>query len=265
MTIAAGFKCRDGVILCADSQITLNQGKKYQAKIFGINKRAGIYLVYSGDVVFARELVDILQEALKERIGKSAVTDVKKIYKDFRREHYTKLPKDEKTTASILITAREGNRILLYYASSGHFMPVDTYEVLGIGQEYGEALFKPLYSKSLSCTEVGYIAIYGLWKVKTFVEGCGGVSHIREIPNEPGFLPKPRWLAETDMKRIEADYEFFETAISPLIPVFPDRQTDRAEFQAQLAQAVNALKKRRTQILRGRDLTMVGTWFETYG
>jgi hypothetical protein len=67
------------------------------------------------------------------------------------------------------------------------------------------------------------------------------------------------------MKRIEADYEFFETAISPLIPVFPDRQTDRAEFQAQLAQAVNALKKRRTQILRGRDLTMVGTWFETYG
>ena len=44
MTIAAGFKCRDGVLLCADSQITSDQGKTYQAKIFGINKPAGVYL-----------------------------------------------------------------------------------------------------------------------------------------------------------------------------------------------------------------------------
>jgi 20S proteasome alpha/beta subunit len=128
MTIAAGFKCRDGVILCADSQITLDQGKKYQAKIFGINKRAGMYLVYSGDVLFARELVDALQGAMKEQIGKSALNEVRRIYKQFHHKHYTQPPKAEKSFASILITARERDQMLLYYASGRHFVPVDTYE-----------------------------------------------------------------------------------------------------------------------------------------
>ncbi|MGD1105238.1 MAG: hypothetical protein ABSA59_24600 [Terriglobia bacterium] len=144
--------------------------------------------------------------------------------------------------------------------------PFDFFSILlGIGREYAEALFKPFYSKSMSCTEAGYVAIYALWKVKMFVQGCGGMSHIREIPNEPGFLPQPRWLAEVDMKRIEDNFEFFEKTICPLVPVFPNRQVDRTEFQAHLTRMVKALKKRRVQVLRGRDLTMVGTWLEEYG
>jgi hypothetical protein len=33
MTIAVGFRCSDGIVLCADSQITARDGLKYNAKL----------------------------------------------------------------------------------------------------------------------------------------------------------------------------------------------------------------------------------------
>ncbi|MGA3169144.1 MAG: hypothetical protein ABSF14_23860 [Terriglobia bacterium] len=264
MTIAAGFKCRDGVLLCADSQITSDQGKTYQAKIFGINKPAGVYLTYCGSVLFAKELVDVLRESLKGDPGKSAAKKVRKIYQHFHHRHYTQPKKAEKSFADILITLRDEDQALLYHASGRHFLLVDTYQPLGIGREYGESLFAPFYNKTMTRTEAGYLAIYALWKIKAYVHGCGGRTHIREVLDDPGILPAPRWLAEADLKRIEADYEFFEKAVYPLIPIFPNRQIGRTDFQACLTHTVRVLKKHRAQSLRGRDLTMIGTWFDAY-
>ena len=44
MTIAAGLRCRDGVVLCADSEIVSDGAKSYEAKLFCINWREECYL-----------------------------------------------------------------------------------------------------------------------------------------------------------------------------------------------------------------------------
>lgn len=69
MTIAAGFRCRDGVLLCADSEITLMRSKAYQVKVLPVNSQADAYLACAGVVAFAKELRDKLKLATKGQRG----------------------------------------------------------------------------------------------------------------------------------------------------------------------------------------------------
>ena len=146
MTIAAGFRCRDGVLLCADTEITVGSlSKEYQSKLFTINAKADSYLVYAGCVDFADELVEKLQEAVKGKTGEKLLTSARTIYRHFWNQYYTQPPKSEKTWAYILLTARESGKIVLWQASGRHTHMVQKYQSFGIGKEAGEILFRPFY------------------------------------------------------------------------------------------------------------------------
>ena len=55
MTIAAGFRCHDGVVLCTDSEHTSGQSKSYDHKIFEATAgNALIYVAGAGDDVYIR-------------------------------------------------------------------------------------------------------------------------------------------------------------------------------------------------------------------
>jgi hypothetical protein len=69
MTIAVGFRCRDGVLLRADSEITLMRGKAYQVKVLPVNSQVDAYLAYAGVAAFAKELGDKLKLATKGQRG----------------------------------------------------------------------------------------------------------------------------------------------------------------------------------------------------
>ena len=49
MTIVAGFRCSDGIVLCADSQMTALDGTKYNAqKIFDYSSSSSeVYAVFA--------------------------------------------------------------------------------------------------------------------------------------------------------------------------------------------------------------------------
>jgi 20S proteasome alpha/beta subunit len=67
MTIAVGFRCDDGVILAADTEITHWQSRSYESKILDIS--AGYhscYLAYSGDVMFTKEITEDLKEVVAQ-------------------------------------------------------------------------------------------------------------------------------------------------------------------------------------------------------
>jgi 20S proteasome alpha/beta subunit len=58
MTIIAGFRCENGVVLAADTEITLDggTGKTYESKIFVLDSGLGCHLAYTGVSDFAAEL-----------------------------------------------------------------------------------------------------------------------------------------------------------------------------------------------------------------
>jgi hypothetical protein len=262
MTIVAGFRCYDGVLLCADAEITLTQNKTYQAKIFKIQPDA--YLAYTGDVDFVRELVDILRRATAGRTGRDLLTEARRIYREFYRKHYTQPPKSEKTYAHILMTAREKDTIILCSGAGRHWSEVDDYQLLGIGREQGETLLRPLYEKSMGTGQVGYLAIYAIARIKGFVQGCGGKTHMRELLDDPAIIPWPRWVSADKIKRIERDFEFFDKEILPLAISFTDTGTDRKAFQEVLTATGKRLKTHRVKTLRNREPLQMGSWLKEW-
>jgi 20S proteasome alpha/beta subunit len=252
VTIAAGFRCRDGIVLCADSEITLGQGgKTYQAKMFPINVKADAYLVYAGVTAFVREFVYELKKAVMNQTGDALLNTAGNIYKDFHRQHYTNAPKAERTYAHILLTAHQGKRVLLWCGQGRHWYPVEDYQPIGIGTEHAETLIKAIYSKDISVSEAAYGAAYMLRKTKQFVGGCGGDSRVRQIFDEPReLIPWPTWKSADTIKRIENDFAFLEAALIPVILNFPNIDMPKKQFNGLLGHLGKELRKHRIENLR---------------
>jgi hypothetical protein len=260
MTIAAGFCCSDGVILAADTLITLpGGGKTYRSKLFTINEGESSDLTYAGDEPFVLELINKLQQNVPRRSGDAFLKAVKGIYRQLWREHYIEPPKAEKTYAHILITLRMNNSICLYCAYAHHFYPVNTYAVLGIGEDRGESLFKPLYRVGMETYEASYMAVYAFQKVKKYTEGCGGETEVRFISPRNQHVSLTRFanfavLPERTSREIEEDFDVFDKAMQPVLLVYPDLDsTNPKQFRKLFCQAMKKLEKTRIAKYRKRE------------
>jgi 20S proteasome alpha/beta subunit len=237
MTIVAGFRCADGVVLAADTEITLDGGvgKTYASKIFTLNSDLGCHLAYTGVSDFVAELVDHLQPNL---VGKSPVEAraiIKTAYRDFMEEHCTNAPKDEKTWAHILVTIREEKKVHLYQARGRHFREIKEYAVLGIGQDQAESAFKPMYFDWISMQQAEYAMVYALRSVKGFVQGCGGDSELRRIEDVGNWLSELDAIVPQSTKEIEEDFDFLDREIRKVILAFSVLTRDTNDFDGVLS------------------------------
>lgn len=67
MTVAAGFVCNNGIVLGADSEITHSEtSKTNESKIIRIHPSGDVFLTYSGDTYFVRDLVARLRFFVEE-------------------------------------------------------------------------------------------------------------------------------------------------------------------------------------------------------
>jgi hypothetical protein len=236
MTIIAGFRCEDGVVLAADTEITLDggTGKTYQSKIFAVSPELGCHLAYTGDSDFAQEFVDHLVHNIGGKTSQQGLAFIKTAYRDFIEEHYTKAPKGEKTWAWILVTLRHGTTVHLYRGRNRHFTEIKNYAVLGIGQDQAESAFKPLYYDWITIQQAEFVMIYALRKVKGFVQGCGGDSEIRLVEDVESWLSE--YAADPQStKEIEEDFDFLDREVRRLIIAFSDMTKDADEFNKLLA------------------------------
>ncbi|HVB98755.1 MAG TPA: hypothetical protein VNJ12_05405 [Candidatus Dormibacteraeota bacterium] len=254
MTIIAGFRCKNGVVLAADTEITNlgGTGKTYESKIFTINAQLGCSVAYTGDSDFAKELVDELRVATKNKTSEEALTAAKLIYREFWHEHYTKPPQDEKSHAFILLTLREGKKVTLYVGRTLNFPKIPEYAVLGVGQDLAEALFKPLYKSSATTTEAVYMAIYALWRVKGFAQWCGGDTEAVEVEDQdqPDTLDSPPLQ---DNREIEQDFDFFDEQIRPLLLAYPNLYIKPKTFRALLRRFEKNINQYRAKRFRENE------------
>jgi hypothetical protein len=69
MTIAAGFRCYDGVVLCTDSEHTVGQSKFYQKKIFQAEAcNALVYLAGAGHDDYIKSTAEGIEAAIKDKV-----------------------------------------------------------------------------------------------------------------------------------------------------------------------------------------------------
>jgi 20S proteasome alpha/beta subunit len=249
MTIAVGLRCDDGVVLAADSEICLGPGgKKYEAKFHKISVLASVYMIYAGRVDFAEELVRTLRRSIRGKKDNQLTNSVRTAYGSVWREHHIEPVTAQKTLTDLLFTINEGSRISLFRASSDRLTPVRTYSVLGIGNEKVRAVFSTLYRTGMSSTLAGYMAIYGLGRIKGLVQGCGGGSRVWKITNSDF---DQTFLSENEVVSAEESFAFFEREFSSVMFNFPDPRVDHEHFQAILKRFASAAKRRRIAMIKG--------------
>jgi len=222
MTIAAGFRCKDGVVLCSDTQISNFSGRSYETKLFPIKIEADCHLVYAGYVEFIKEFVADLKEIAQPLEDHKLIQAIKKHYKQAHKTYFTDAPKSERAFAQIIVTVREGERISLFGASGRSFYPVDNYISFGTGAPTAEPFFAAMDFYQNFTDYAATSAIYALWRIRAFAEGVGGTTKVLSIEDDSIFGPPSHYeWTQFNIQQAENAYAYLDESIRPLYQKLP--------------------------------------------
>lgn len=219
MTIVAGFCCKDGIVLAADTLISFEASKSYESKIFDISVSgyAPCLVAYaSEDVNASKGIMEQLRGAIAGLKGrKDRERALKAVIREIHQERYTSASKDEKIFLRLLIANRDDHEEKwgLYSVSGRDFFPVETFFQLGIGQAIGRTIFEPHYRSNMTMWEAKFLAVYGLSIIKQYTQYVGGESEI--------FLLEDDWLGLAPIpvdnaSDLEKHFLFFDRIVTPL-------------------------------------------------
>jgi hypothetical protein len=208
VTIIAGFKSYEGVVLCADTQETREHAKRKVSKVrFEPRNIHGLEIHHSnlaaafcgaGDGPFIDKLIEEAWKAAKDSSSLDEACENIKGSIEYQHEKFGKIyqPGFVPETQLIFGIKMDGDSKL--FTSLGPVVnEKDGYDSGGIGYYMADFLAGRMYKDHLTVRQCVILAAYILYQAKEHVEGCGGDSQIvvlRERESS-GFV---------DWRRIEA-------------------------------------------------------------
>jgi hypothetical protein len=195
VTIAAGFRCRDGVVLCADTE---ESGTGFKRKVVKIEFRPEIWpsspdapialFTGSGNSAFVDEAINRMWEAVEI----SGAKELKKIIRimteenrKYHREIWGVYPHvfsiDQLPDADLLFAVAAKDGLGLYSAESTRFKPISTFATIGCGGELAHYICSGVADYGMQMQRCVPLAAHMLEQVKTSVPGCGGESYIATL------------------------------------------------------------------------------------
>jgi hypothetical protein len=92
------------------------------------------------------------------------------------------------------------------------------------------------------------IARYGIFKVKKFVQGCGGKTEVREISN----VPRSRSIKKISVLEsddIDSDFEFFDSQVGKFLVSYSDMGIDAKKFRKVGLNFIKGLEEQRKRTM----------------
>jgi 20S proteasome alpha/beta subunit len=251
MTIATGFCCSDGILLAADTLISMigSSGKSYESKILEVDFDLNMYLTYAGDPDFAKEYVNELSEQVKGKNPMGALAGAKSLATRLYAEHFFAPETDFKTHAAMLLTLQDSHDVSVYSINEKHFVRVQSgFVALGIGQDQVQAFFEPYFKPKMDMRRCERVARYGIFKAKKFVQGCGGKTEVREVSNVPRSRSIKKFsVLESD--DIDSDFEFFDRQVGKLLVAYSGLGVDTKKFRKVGLDFIKSLEEQRKRTM----------------
>ena len=190
MTIVAGFRVQDGIVLCGDTMYTGGM-KVHQPKLCSATladapdsvDRLSIAFALAGNEANARMAIEDCLEGISEhpaekRSLRSITTLLRSAILKINRDYVDGHSEAEKYNLQfgLIIGAwlpRGGGCRLWSTAGSG-LIHQDPYYCQGTGEYLGHYLIRPVFKKSLSIAETVLLAIQTIAAVKKYDPNCGG-------------------------------------------------------------------------------------------
>jgi hypothetical protein len=189
VTIGAGFKCSEGVVLCVDSQETVGALKidvpKMSIRPRGneANKTDKIRAIFvgAGSGPLIDKLVDELWIAATNTGGqslKAATGAMQASLLDWHRKISLAYGQQKKPEAEILIALCCMDGFGLYKCVGPLLNEVQDYDLVGIGEELGKFLSEQAIHYDLSLYELTVLGLHVIANANKYVDGCGGEIHL---------------------------------------------------------------------------------------
>ncbi len=197
VTVAAGFVCEDGVLLCADTKITTSI-KTNESKIaeFVSNDRqcALTFVMSSDDLNFPRSAINACFEYLSEasfatstmeQVRNAAQTPLAEFYRDHIYPHPDRTP--QAVFQQLLLGIWLRGETALFRPHETLLMPVETFECIGSGAIIGRYIagqFKKTGGYPKSLQEAALLASSIIESCIEYDEHCGGEAEMVVMHND---------------------------------------------------------------------------------
>lgn len=240
MTIAAGFRVSEGVLMCADTEYSGTGVKLKESKLFRVpyNGRRAAVLSFSGNASLAVPVVQrcVHHICVTELTGHRDIADaVAAIVEDEYRRHVSPTPDITKESAyEILLGAwssHDGHG--LYSTWHGSMTEHAVYRCVG-AYWLGDYLIGPLLRPTLDLEWAKAIAAYVTAKAKERADGCGGLTEMVVLRTD-GEIDN---LSQSDVERLEESLMGFDAESRRLL--FRLVRQEDEEFAQSLATFVRS-------------------------
>jgi hypothetical protein len=194
MTIAAGLLCKEGVLLCTDTEVTDWETKSQESKMYMFDFPGGkVCFAYAGNTRFAFSAIQKCEKKLRaQKSAKKAKGDpydeIEEILDGEYRRNVLRHP-SQSTDISLhywLLMALwiEGNGSKLYVSSQTALNESTDFECEGSGKQLARHLLRPWFRGRMPYSEALCQAAYALTHVKDTVQYCDGLSVFRFIDHD---------------------------------------------------------------------------------
>lgn len=258
VTIAAGFKCTDGLVLCADTQETVDGYRKRNVPKITVrpavnpvpalkqprrksdpkpkeprspNPQLIVGFAGAGDSAFLEKLIEkawIGIASANNFAGRCAGLE-KEVMKFFER-YWPIYSENMKPEADLLVGLWSPSEVELFKVVGPLVSRVDSHAFIGWGGSEADTFADRLDMRKLSIKKASSVGIYILKAVKERVPTCGGDTHLLLMKNSGhAYFENPwkiKW-AEEKLRRLEE-------AVGPLILAVASGEADSDEFQESL-------------------------------
>ncbi len=248
VTIAAGFHYKDGVVICADSEMTHPQALKIgEEKIqFFPGRQACMVMTGAGDRDFIRMAFEKVVRKLQASPANIDNDDVQAAIEDtvveLYERHIAALPPAINFDGFSLLAAvsSSGPSIRLIKTTDTAVSSSLSFESIGTGAILGKYLADTMYEPDMPQNQAVTLASYIVYVAKNYISGCGGKTSIvtfdaKEIQND--------W--DREVYALENYFDSFSREIRPLFLTCPDEQASDQDFENKLAKFAESLRRMR--------------------
>ena len=195
MTIALGFRYDNGVLLCADTELSGWANTTHARKIFHTVCRWGsVAFAYSGNSDFAVATIQrCLQGADVENLGEAHAAIERILDRQYRKQVLSHPQSQDPNLHYSLIFAlctQHDASLYMTYQTSVHSVDSD-YASTGIGEALAKYIIGPCLQQPIGERHVLLLGTFTLGCIKGNVPGCGGPSQFVFLRR--GYEPVELW------------------------------------------------------------------------
>ena len=252
MTIIAGFYCKDGILLCADTEQSYTESKSQVNKLVSFRVGEALLAVGgAGDASLADYVIQDLPKYLRTQTNdlpdmeKALNAYAQRIFRD-HVQVYAGFPRDHIPEVSFLIgLVMDGQARLFKWERNFLYLATQNTSI-GAGNVYSETLANKI--------DVGYafesmflFAVRMMLRTKQSVAGCGGYTEYKFLRSDSSIASGLSLPIEVEQFVEQVDDLFGTLLISFISDV---RQLDASQEEVLLDQRKRLLKQLRERYIK---------------